>query len=398
MYKYHPTRLAPILVLLAACSAEQQAPPLGGDNHGQQAASAQAAHHGGNTASDSIVLDLRNSSGLDGIIAELRDKRLVAVGETHTSYAHHLTQLEIIRRLHAQQPDIVIGMEMFQAPFQSVLDAYVSGEISEPQLLEQSGWFDRWGYDYRLYRPILAYAREQRIPVVALNISTELKERVSEVGVDGLSAEERQQIPAEIDRSDQDYEQRLRLIYEQHQQLDNDNFARFVEVQLLWDESMASRAAAWLRDQPQATMVLLAGTGHLQYGSGIPSRVSRRIPVESAIVLPGDGLEITPGVADFVIFPPAAQLPRAGLMGLYLEKAEDGVRVGGVSGDSSATAAGVKQDDVIFKLNGVSIESVSDIKIALLDKTPGERVTLEISRKGLLWGGETHEVTFELGE
>ena len=68
------------------------------------------------------------------------------------------------------------------------------------------------------------------------------------------------------------------------------------------------------------------------------------------------------------------------------------------SGDSSATAAGVKQDDVIFKLNGVSIESVSDIKIALLDKTPGERVTLEISRKGLLWGGETHEVTFELGE
>jgi uncharacterized iron-regulated protein len=345
-----------------------------------------------------MVIDLRNPPGVDEIIAELRDKRLVAVGETHTSYAHHLTQLEIIRRLHAQQPDIAIGMEMFQAPFQSVLDAYVAGEIGEQQLLEQSGWFDRWGYDYRLYRPILAYAREQRIPVVALNISTELKQRVSDVGVAGLSAEERQQIPAEIDRSDQDYEQRLRLIYEQHQQLDKENFTRFVEVQLLWDESMASRAAAWLQGNPHATMVLLAGSGHLQYGSGIPSRVSRRIPVESVIVLPGDGLEIAPGVADFVIFPPAAQLPRAGLMGLYLEKADNGVRVGGVGGGSSAAAAGVKQDDVIHKLNGVNIDSVSDIKIALLDKAPAERVTLEISRKGLLWGDETHEFTFELGE
>ena len=395
---YHPSRLLPALLLLSACSGEQQAPARGGANHDQQAASAQVANDAGSTTSDSIVIDLRNPSGVDGIIAELRDKRLVAVGETHTSYAHHLAQLEIIRRLHAQQPDIAIGMEMFQAPFQSVLDAYVAGEISEQQLLQQSGWFDRWGYDYRLYRPILEYAREQRIPVVALNISTELKERVSEVGVDGLSAQERQQIPGEIDRSDRDYEQRLRQIYEQHQQLDTDGFERFVEVQLLWDESMASRAAAWLRDHPRTTMVLLAGSGHLLHGSGIPSRVSRRIPVDSVIVLPGDGLEIAPGVADFVIFPAAAQLPAAGLMGLYLDKAETGVRVGGVGGDSSAAAAGVKQDDIIVRLNGMQVGSVSDIKVALLDKAPGERVTLEISRKGLLWGGERHEFTFELGE
>jgi uncharacterized iron-regulated protein len=384
----------------AASSGEQQSAPLGvTDNHAHREGNEVSAQHdGGDSMQSSVVVELNNTLGLDEMIPKLLSKQLISVGETHTNYGHHLNQLEIIRRLHAEFPGIAIGMEMFQQPYQSQLDAFIRGDLNERQLLEESGWYKHWGYDYRLYRPVLDFAKKNHIPVVALNISTEMKERVSEVGLKGLSEEERQQIPAEIDRSDQAYEQRLREIFNQHPQLNKKDFDRFVEVQLLWDESMASQAAAWLQAHPANKMILLAGSGHLIFGSGIPSRVTRRTPVESAIVLPAEGLEITREVADFVIYPPKATLPTAGLMGLYLEDVNNGVKISGLGGDSSAAKAGVKQDDVIQMLNGKKIATLNDIKIELLDKPPGEKVSLGVSRKGVLWGDKMQEFTFELGQ
>ena len=389
-----------IIAASAAHSGEHQLPPMPvTDNHAHQdEQKVSAQRDGGKSSESSIVVELNNTTGLDELIPKLLSKQLISVGETHTNYGHHLNQLEIIRRIHAEFPGIAIGMEMFQQPYQSQLDAFIRGELNERQLIEESGWYKRWGYDYRLYRPVLDFAQENHIPVVALNISTEIKERVSEVGLKGLSEEERQQIPTQIDRSDQAYEQRLREMFDQHPQLNKKDFDRFVDVQLLWDESMASQAAAWLQAHPGKKMILLAGSGHLIFGSGIPSRVTRRTPVESAIVLPADGLEMSREIADFVIYPPKATLPKAGLMGLYLEDVDNGVKISGLGGNSSAAKAGVKQDDVIQMLNGKKVATLSDIKIELLDKPPGEEVSLGVSRKALIWGEEMQKFTFELGQ
>jgi uncharacterized iron-regulated protein len=368
------------------------------DNHTQQGdIEVSALHDGGKLFQRAVVLELNNAPGLDELIPKLLSKQLISIGETHTNYGHHLNQLKIIRRIHAQFPDIAIGMEMFQQPYQPKLDAFVRGDINEEQLIAESDWYKRWRYDYRLYRPILDFAQKNNIPVVALNISTELKELVSEVGLKGLSEEQRQQIPAEIDRSDLAYEQRLLDIFNQHPEMNKGDFERFVDVQLLWDESMASRAAAWLQMHPGNKMILLAGSGHLIYGSGIPNRVRRRTSIESATVLPADGLEISRDIADFVIYSPTAALPKAGLMGLFLEDVENGVKISELGSNSSAAKAGVEQGDVIQMLNGKKITTLSDIKIEMLDKPPGEEVSLGVSRKGMLWGDEMQEFTFELG-
>ena len=64
------------------------------------------------------VLDYARAPGLDEIIDQLVDKRVVFVGESHERYDHHLTQLEIIRRLQARGIPLAIGLEMIQRPFQ----------------------------------------------------------------------------------------------------------------------------------------------------------------------------------------------------------------------------------------------------------------------------------------
>lgn len=319
---------------------------------------------------------------LAGIIPRLAQKRLVYVGETHSNYSHHLLQLEIIQRLYALNPDMAIGLEFFQQPFQHVLDAYIRGELSEAEMLSRAEWYDRWIYDYRLYRPILRFARDNGIPVLALNVPMEIIEQVSSKGIGGLTPDQRAALPATIDDSDQVYRQRLRRIFEQHAASGKRSFDRFMDVQLSWDEGMARQIADYLKRHPQRRMVVLAGSGHLMYGSGIPNRVQRRIPVDAAIVLPGDGLRIEPGISDLVVIPQPAELPPAGLMGVMIADAEGGVAIRGVVPGSAAATAGLHEGDLILDIDGTPVRRTADIKIAMLDRRPGDQVRLRVLRDG----------------
>jgi uncharacterized iron-regulated protein len=264
------------------------------------------------------VLDLGTFSDLRSLIPTLAENRVVLIGETHDRLDHHLAQLEIIRGLHAIRPELAIGMEAFQQPFQRHLDDYVAGELSESELLHETEYYERWRFDFRLYQPILGYAREHRLPVIALNLPVELTDAVGERGIDGLSEAERSQIPDEIDRSDSAYASRLREVFDRHPHGRNPSFDRFVEVQLLWDEGMAERAADYLESHPEATMVILAGSGHLAHGSGIPRRLVRRIPVTTAVVLNHMGGELDPEIGDFLLLPERRNLPAAGRIGALL--------------------------------------------------------------------------------
>ena len=69
---------------------------------------------------------------------------------------------------------------------------------------------------------------------------------------------------------------------------------------------MAESIADFLKREPAYQMVVLAGSGHLAHGSGIPSRVARQTKVDSAIILSGADLEI--GEADYLLSPQAGQL------------------------------------------------------------------------------------------
>ncbi|HLH29584.1 MAG TPA: ChaN family lipoprotein, partial [Terriglobia bacterium] len=107
-----------------------------------------------------IIGTSHNQQLLTSVVHQLATKRVVFIGENHDRYDNHLDQLEIIRKLHAQAPDRwVIGIEYIQRPFQPFLDEYIDKTIDEADFLRKTEYFDRWGYDYRLYRPIFRFAR-----------------------------------------------------------------------------------------------------------------------------------------------------------------------------------------------------------------------------------------------
>ncbi len=344
-----------------------------------------------------LVLDLRNLPTLDFIITEIAKDRVVYVGEAHTAYGHHLSQLEIIRRLHELDPNIAIGMEFFQQPFQQFLDDYIAGVLDEKEMLRKTEYYIRWAYDYRHYKPILDYAKQHAIPLIALNIPKEITRKVGAKGMDALTDEERLKIPKDIDESNALYKKRIKDIFYQHPHGKDRSFENFMQVQLLWDEGMAERAAEYLKQNPKKRMVVLAGIGHLKDGTGIPQRVTRRIPVESSIVLPADSVDVRPGVSDFLLYPEDAKLPSAGRMGIILAADKKAV-VGGVLPDSPAEQAGMKKGDLILSLNGISTEMLADLRIFLVDKKPGDKLDVVVCRKRFFFGESEISLKLELAE
>ncbi|MFW6053538.1 MAG: ChaN family lipoprotein, partial [Persicimonas sp.] len=150
----------------------------------------------------------------DELFEVLAEQRFVVVGEKHDDPWHHEVQARIWQAVSERAP-AALGMEMFQRPFQEPLDAYVTGQIDEDQMIEQTEYDDRWGAPLQYYRPLWQQARDEELPIIALNAPRELSREISEVGLDGLTKEERADVP-DLDLSNETHRDYVRRAFEQH--------------------------------------------------------------------------------------------------------------------------------------------------------------------------------------
>ncbi len=324
------------------------------------------------------AVELATLTKLSTVVKKLAQKKIVYVGEEHDKFSHHQVQLEILRGLHGQSPKVAVGMEMFQKPFQAALDDYIAGNIDERTFLKRSEYFKGWDIDYHLYKPILDFARAQRLPVIALNLSREIVNQVAGSGLDSLSKEARRDISPNLDFSDQEYRGRLKEIFAAHPETQERNFEFFYQAQILWDETMAESVDRFLKNNPDYRIVVLTGGGHLRYGSGIPKRLFRRNGHEYAIVLSDD--EIKSGIADFVVFPEPSKAPTAPKLGVSLDTRDQRLRVTGFAKESAAEKAGLKVDDMVIALDDQRVSVIEDVRIALFYKQSGETIKVKTQR------------------
>jgi len=241
--------------------------------------------------------------------ARLVEAEYILVGESHDSEIDHQHQARIYVALTEGGAKAALGMEMFQRPFQSVLDRFVAGELTEDEFLTQSSYQERWGFPPEYYSPLWTRAQELGLPIVALNVRRELTKRVSAVGLAGLSEAELQDIP-EMDLTTKAYRQWLEDIFRAHgMTLEPDRFERFFQAQVLWDETMADTAVNFMRaNQGLTHMVIIVGRGHVERGWGVPDRIQRRVPnasMATVVTVPaGTPAQTAAELADFVIVLP----------------------------------------------------------------------------------------------
>lgn len=314
------------------------------------------------------------------IIDSISDKPIILIGERHTYYEDHKVELSVIMGLFQKGRKFAIGMEMFQKPFQQVIDKYLSGAIDERAFIEKTEYFKRWGFDYNLYREILEFARAKGIPVIALNQRSEIVDKVARGGLDALSPEEKKEIPQDMDMSDDSYRKRLKEVYKDHPA--GTTFENFYQSQILWDETMAHSAAQFLKKRPDYQMVVLAGSEHIMYGSGIPHRVFRLTDRDYVTLINGS---FDKDIGDYVLFPKHLKPPFTAKLGITARESHNMVSIDDLSPDGAALKAGLENGDIITSVAGREIHAVSDIKIALFDKKPGQTVSVKVARKIFLF-------------
>jgi uncharacterized iron-regulated protein len=219
---------------------------------------------------------------LPEIVEDLIQARLVFVGEFHTYQSHHHAQLETIRALKQADVSVAIGLEMFRRDSQPDLDRWVKGDLSEKEF--EKIYYKNWNYPWPLYKDIFLYAREHKIPLVGLNVPPEVTKQVAREGFDSLTPEQRGDLPMVSCRVDPEYMAFIRrsLAMHGHGGL---NFTRFCEAQLVWDTAMAWSLLGFLEKNPDATVVVIAGSGH-SWKRGIPAQVSSRADVPLKVILP----------------------------------------------------------------------------------------------------------------
>ncbi|PSB05721.1 hypothetical protein C7B62_24570 [Pleurocapsa sp. CCALA 161] len=219
-------------------------------------------------------------------IGQIQQNDVIYLGENHDSPAIHQQQLEIITRLQHNlansEKKIAIALEMFQRPFQPILDSYLAGTITEDQLREQTEYDTRWGFDWEFYAPILRFAKDRQIPLVALNTPAEITQKVAVLGINSLQGNDWRYIPAlkDIKLDHTEYRQRLTEIYQQHAKEGQGNSTdadNFFAAQVLWDETMAEAIATYNQNYPHTQIIVLVGKVHVMYDYAIPDRVDRRI-------------------------------------------------------------------------------------------------------------------------
>ncbi|KAA9327434.1 ChaN family lipoprotein [Adhaeribacter soli] len=205
----------------------------------------------------------------DKMLQELAKADVILFGEQHNDSVAHGLQLEVTRGLFKTQGNnLVLGMEMFETDVQLVLDEYLSGKIPERNFEAESRPWPNYGSDYK---PLVNFAKENSLKVVATNVPRRYAAAVANFGVESLqnfSPEARKlmaPLPYAVDYELPGYKNMLNMFGGSHSE--GEKGRQMVAAQALKDATMAYFILAnW---QPGQKFLHFNGSYHSDNFEGI---------------------------------------------------------------------------------------------------------------------------------
>ena len=137
---------------------------------------------------DMPAYKLFNSAGKEvkykKLLKASQEADFVFFGELHNNPICHWLQLELTRDLYdIKKSQLVLGAEMIEANDQDVLDEYLKEEV-DAEIFEEEA--DLWKNYKTDYKPLVEFAREHKLNIVATNIPRKYAALVNKKGFEGL--------------------------------------------------------------------------------------------------------------------------------------------------------------------------------------------------------------------
>jgi len=329
------------------------------------------------------------------MIKEMEDSRFVYIGESHDNMTMHDIQLRIIQALYEKDKNIAIGLEMLPTEVQSVLDKWSQGQLAEDNFLREVRWYIHWNMNFGFYEKIFDFARENKIPIYALNVPRETISKIRMKGWENLSEEEKALVP-QPNLSSEEHRTLIRAIFattELPHQMKGEGLEKMFEglyrAQAAWDEVMAANAIKGA-ENAKRKMVVLAGSGHLLYNLGMNSRVfhKNRLPFQTVVAVelsPGQkNIAVSRSLSNYIWGIPEEERPAFPSVGLAFKKFEglgnlvierkpiDGVAVGG----------DFEKGDIVLSVDGKTFTEISELRLYLAQFKWAEESRFRLLRNG----------------
>jgi len=264
--------------------------------------------------------DFTNISMLE-LLLNLTSADVVIIGEQHNDPVAHFIELEVIKGVARMRGTVAVSMEMFERDVQHIVDEYLRDEISEEFLIKDGRAWDNYKNDYK---PIIEFAKTNRLPVIAANAPRRYVRIVSSKGIEelnGLSPESLKSIaplpiifPGTNDYRNKFIELMKKPVEESATaphggQMSEGTLKRIFQAQVLWDATMAYSISQFYRENPAVPIVHFNGSFHSEHYMGVVGhlkRVHKELNIVTLTVIPSsdfpmiDFKEIA-GIADFVV-------------------------------------------------------------------------------------------------
>ncbi len=118
------------------------------------------------------------------LLAEAQKADIVLFGELHDNPIAHWLELELTKDLHKTWgATTVMGAEMFEADNQTGLNMYLEGKIADTSLRKVVRLWPNYETDYR---PLVDFAKENKIPFIATNTPRKYASKVYMGGFEAL--------------------------------------------------------------------------------------------------------------------------------------------------------------------------------------------------------------------
>jgi uncharacterized iron-regulated protein len=336
-------------------------------------------------------------------------KDVFVIGEYHDNCACHAWQKDFIEALAKERPRLVVGFEFFNRGDDPALELYLAGKMTEGELLQKTGWYQRGSLNFAYTRLVLETVKKLGLKAVGLNVPRELISRVAKKGFASLTAEEKAIFPG-VENGDPEHEFFIRSTLGEFAVQVPLWFRNVYAAQKCWDTVMAEslRLALARPENRGCKGVIIAGSAHVAYGLGIPWRYLRRdkragiltlVPVTVPAKKKEGGEEENPmvkalagqmpqaavfsrGLADAVFAVTAEEKPYFADAGFSGKLNGDGLyEIERVGKETPAEKQGLKKGDIILAVDGAPVKTLEGLRLILAQKNWSDSLLLDVRKK-----------------
>ncbi|KQN35198.1 hypothetical protein ASE92_11295 [Pedobacter sp. Leaf41] len=212
---------------------------------------------------------------LDELITDMHQADVLFFGEEHNDSIGHILEFTIFKKLAEQFPEkTALSLEMFHTDVQPVVDEYLADLISEKNFIKEG----RAWSNYKDYKPLIEYAKTNKLAVIAGNAATRYSNAVTKNGLTVLSGFPKSSLsnlpPLPIDTATGRYLEKFTELLGGHSM----GSMKVYQTQNFWDATMAWSIAKFAKANKGIKILQLNGRFHSDEKLGTLAKLQKYAP------------------------------------------------------------------------------------------------------------------------